>query len=347
MSSSRASLRELSSLSRNLGVSLHSGIGILRAFELAARKTSGRLHQVLENVILDIKAGQDITSSLETHDRFFPKLFIDMVRVGEATGSLPEVLKALGEHYENTLRLRKDFIGRIIYPAGELTAAIVIIAGLIYILGWIAETTGRATDVLGWGLLGTGGALIWLGGWAMLAAGGFVAYQMLSSSLASRQSLDRLILSLPVVGHCARSFAIARFSWAFHLTQQTGMPIDDSLDASLRATGNGAFAAAAPTIIADVSAGETLTDALERSGLFPVEFIEYVMVAEQAGTVPEALDRMSPQFEEDARRSLQAMATALSWGVRATVAAIIAFIVFTIALWYIGMLNDAANEAMR
>lgn len=344
MIGNHATMRELSSLARNLGVSLHSGIHILKAFELAGRKTTGRMKQVVEDVILELKAGSDVTSALEKHAGFFPDLFIDMVQVGEATGSLPEVLKSLANHYDNNIRLRKEFLSQITMPILQLVVAILVIAFMILLLGWIGSMTGHTFDVLGWGLLGPSGALIWLGGWTMAVVAAVIGYQVASASLASQKILHRFLLNVPVLGHCLRSFAIARFSWGFHLTQEAGMPIGESLDASLRATSNGAFIAAAPDIIADISAGETLTDALDKSGLFPREFIEFVMVAEQSGTVPEALHRLSPQFEDDARRSLQALAAALSWLVWAAVAGFIIFVVFTVALWYIGMINDLLQD---
>ena len=343
---SRASMRELASLSRNLGVSLHSGISIVKSFQLAANKTDGRMRRVIDDVIAQLKLGSDVASAIESHGDFFPRLFVDMIQVGESTGALPEVLRSLASHYENNIRLRKEFLGEITFPVVELVSAILIIAGLIFVLGWVAELTGQTVDILGWGLLGSSGALIWLGGWIMLIVAAIVGYRLMSTSLSNRAAVDRLILTIPVMGTCARSFAIARFSWAFHLTQNAGMRIAESLDASFRATANGAFYAASSHVIADISSGETLSDAFERTQLFPREFIEYVMVAEHSGTVPEALDRMSPQFEEDARRSLKAMAMAFSWLVRGAVAAFIAFIIFTIALWYIGLINDAVQQAM-
>lgn len=332
-------MKELSRLSRNLGVSLHSGIAIVKAFELAAKKSNGRLRSVMTNVVQDLKEGSDVTSALVAHGHYFPELFIGLVQVGESTGALPEVLKALAEHYDNNLRLRREFLGRITTPVLQLIAAIFIIAALIALLGWIAPSGGQVTDVLGWGLTGTTGAMIWLTGWALAGAAAVVLYRFAMSSLASQQALHGFLMKLPVVGHCLRSFAIARFSWAFHLTQGAGMPIDDSLESALRATSNGVFIAAGPDMIDRVRSGETLTEAFQNSDLFPIEFIEFVLVAEQSGTVPEALHRLSPQFEEDARRSLAALASALSWGVWAVVAGFIIFVIFSIVLWYVRMLE--------
>ncbi|WP_437185017.1 type II secretion system F family protein [Planctomicrobium sp. SH668] len=341
MFQSQASLVEMARLSRNLGVSLQSGIHIVKAFDIVGRKSTGKMKTVLSQVVQDLKNGSDVTSALVSHGNYFPELFLGMIQVGEVTGALPEVFKALGLHYENNIRLKREFLGQITMPVVQLVAAIFIVAALIALLGWIGQSTGTTFDILGWGLVGTTGALIWLGGWALLVAAVVVGYKFASASLAGLASIHRFVLKVPVVGHCLRSFAIARFAWAFHLTQNSGMPIGDSIDSSLRATSNGAFLAATPNMVAAVQSGESLTDAFQASGLFPVEFIEFVMVAEQSGTVPEALDRMSPQFEEDARRSLHALASGMSWLVWGGVALFIITIIFTVALWYIGMIDAA------
>ena len=76
---------------------------------------------------------------------------------------------------------------------------------------------------------------------------------------------------------------------------------------------------------------------------FPEEYLQIVEVAETSGTVPETLERLGPQFEDQARRSLGALAAALGWLVWIAVAAFIVFIIFSIVLTYVGMINDAAS----
>ena len=138
-----------------------------------------------------------------------------------------------------------------------------------------------------------------------------------------------------------RSFAIARFSWSFYLTQQSGMPVTRSLKGSLKATGNGAFVAQTPFITSAVMEGSSLTDSLAESRLFTEEFIEMVSVAEESGTVPEALHRLSPQFEEDARRAMKTLTRMISAVVWLLVAGFIIFFVFRFMLWYVGQINNA------
>jgi type IV pilus assembly protein PilC len=175
----------------------------------------------------------------------------------------------------------------------------------------------------------------------------FIAYKLVASSKAAGAALNRGMMKLPVVGTCMESFAIARFSWAFYLTQEAGMPIDQSLAASLKATANGAFIAATPQIVQDVRNGESLTDSLANSTLFPAEFVQMVHVGENTGTVPETLNRLSPQFEDQARRSLRNLAAAAGWAVWCLVAAFIIFLIFRIVFWYTGMINDAIRDVNR
>jgi type IV pilus assembly protein PilC len=150
-------------------------------------------------------------------------------------------------------------------------------------------------------------------------------------------------MKIPVLGTSMRSFAIARFSWAFALTQQTGMPIARSLELSFRATSNGAFVGASPSVCGLVMNGEELSMALDESGLFPDEYLSLVQVAEASGTVPETLERLSPQFEDQARRSLAALAVTLAWLVWVVVALFIIFIIFSFVMTYVRMLERAAS----
>ncbi len=343
MFSERISLKQLALVCRSLGTSLQAGIPVVKAFELAGRKSSdARVRGAMDDIVLRLQQGEDVHAALAAQGTRFPALMVDMVSVAEQSGALPEVLRSLSDHYDNTLRLRKDFIGQITIPVIQLLAAILLIAFLIFILGMIAASQGgEPLDVLGWGLTGTGGAIKWLIGWGMAFAGGFIGYQLITSSLQGKAFVHKLLMKVPIVGACLRDFAIARFSWAYHLTQEAGMPVAASLQESLQATANGAYMAASPHIIREVMAGADLSDALAGTDLFPEDFVHIVHVAETSGTVPEALQRMSPQFEDQARRSLKAMATALGWAIWAAVAGFIVFVIFSIALWYVGMLNDA------
>lgn len=338
----------LSTFCRSLSTMLNSGVNILKAFQVAGAKSHyPRLQRVSVEIVDDLRKGSDVSTALENRGNAFPPLMIDLVRVADQTGALPEVLLGLADHYENLLRLRKTFVGQITFPVIQFAAAILIVAGLIWLLGMIASSNNSAPmDVLGLGLVGTSGALTWLGGWVGTIVGGAILYKIISNGLSGRAFIHSLLLRIPVVGGCLQSFAMARFSWAYALTQNAGMPIRPSLESSLKATGNGAYVAAIPMVVGLVSEGDELSVALKETRLFPRDYLELVRVGETSGTVPETLERLSPQLEDQARRSLAALTATLAWVIWGMVAGIIIFFIFRIAMMYVNLLNSALNDRL-
>lgn len=344
---SRIPLKTLAVLCKSLATMLHSGVALLKTLEIASRKTgNARCRQKLADVRLEVQQGTDIAQALHDQHGYFPELMTDMVAVGEQAGALPEVLDGLAAHYENIVRLRRMLIGLITFPALQLVAAILVVALVIFILGIVGASAApgqKPNDILGLGLMGTSGALIWLA----LTFGSLFAviagYYVIATVFRQQRFLDGLLMKIPVLGNCMRSFAIARFSWALALTQNTGMPIARSLELSFRATGNGAFVGASPGVCDSVLNGSELSEALDEARLFPEEYLSLVQVAEASGTVPETLQRLSPQFEDQARRSLSALAVMLGWLVWSIVAVFIIFIIFSFVMKYVGMINAAAN----
>ena len=329
----------LAIVSRSLATMLESGIQIRKAIGIASKKAMhAPTKKVLREISDAIQGGSDISQALREHGNFFPTLFIEMVTMAEETGSLPEVLRHLAEHYEANIRMKKALIGSLIWPVFQLVAAIFVIAILILVLGLIGGDNDISNIVFG--LKGPTDAMIWLTGTLGTFAAMFAVWLMIQKAAQAKAIVDPMLLMVPVLGRCMRSFAIARFSWSYYLTQQTGMPVNRSLQGSLKATGNGAFVSQTPFITSAVMEGSSLTESLKQSRLFPIEFLEMVSVAEESGTVPEALHRLSPHFEEDARRALKILTSAISVVVWLFVAGFIIFFVFKVALTYIAMLND-------
>ncbi|MCA9071723.1 MAG: type II secretion system F family protein, partial [Planctomycetaceae bacterium] len=128
---------------RSLSILLSSGVGIKKALKLSAKKTGNqRCQEAMRGVFDAINRGDDLTTGMKEQGNAFPPLMIDLVNVGEQTGSLVEVLKSLSLHYENLIRLRKDFYRQITWPVLQLVMAIFVVALLIFLLGEIAKTTG-------------------------------------------------------------------------------------------------------------------------------------------------------------------------------------------------------------
>lgn len=335
-------LKTLADLSRSMATMLHAGLPIVKVVSsVATRFGSMTTKRHMKDVSERLKMGYDVRSAFDAQSGYFPDLFVDMVSVAEETGSLPEVLKSLADHYESLLKMRREFLGQIALPVLQLIAAICIITLVILIMGMIASSKGgKSYDVFGWGLTGTAGAATFFFGCISIFVAITLGYYLIIVGFKQQRIIHTILLGVPVLGPCMRSFAIARFSWAFALTQKAGMRIVPSLEAALKATANYAFIGASRQMCGLVKQGEDLSMAMMDSRLFPVEFEQMVEVAEQSGTVPEMLDHLSPQFDESARRSLRVLTTMIAWLVWAIVAGFIIFAIFSLFSFYLKAINN-------
>jgi len=335
---------------------LHAGISIANALDLLSESAaSSQVRRILAEVVSDLREGEDLTQATGAHSSELPELFLRMISLGEKTGQLPEVLESLANHYDNNVRLVREFRSEITLPTVQFVAALIVIGAVIWFTGLIAEfRVGQSgpdadlnVDILGWGLQGTPGVIKWFGGWLILFLGVFAAYRAISLFVPALLAFHRLLLRLPVIGPCLRSFAIARFSWAYHLTQNAGVPVRESIDASLRATGNPHFISRSQSLVADLVAGKTIAKSFRRSGLFDEPYLQMVAVGEISGTVPEALNRLSPQFEDQAQRRLKLLCSAAATAIWGLVALFIIVLIFRMAGWYAGMIDQGLDQLNR
>ena len=337
----------LGAFSRSMARMMEAGVEIRKSLQTSAKQSSdSRLSASVERIQKSIASGSSMADSLNEEGDLYPPLFRDLVNVGELTGTAPDVFASLAKYYEARVQQAREFRAQIAWPVIQLVAAIGIVGLLIFILGMLPPMpSGKPFDVLGLGLYGTSGATTWFLGWLGAVAFGFFMWKFISNNAAGQMVLHPFLLRVPVVGKCMQSFAISRFSWCFALTQQAGMSIRPSLECSLKATANGAFIAAEPLIWQELKEGESLTDALTLSQLFPLEYLQVVATAEETGTVPEQLDRLSHLFDDEARRAMTRLTVFFSGAIWLSVVGLIIFFIFRIAMMYVNTINAAVKMA--
>jgi type II secretory pathway component PulF len=312
----RISTSSLIKLCHRVGTAVRSGIDARRVWEMEERHATGSLKTALGVVKTGVSQGGSVAEAMHSQNGFFPPMFVQMVAVGEQTGKLDEVLLRLAEHYQHQTSMKRIFWFGIAWPMLQLVAAILVIGLVIYITGIIADTRGgEAVDILGWGLTGTSGAIIWF----LLC--GFVAFAIAAVSFAISRGLlgpgpVLLAMKIPVLGKCLESFALSRLTWAFAMALDSGMDAVRAVELSIRAAQNPYYESALPLVSSGVRKNRQFHESFADGGVFPGEFIQQLEAAELAGATTEALLRLAKEYEDRARTAtkiLTGIATAFVW----------------------------------
>ena len=178
-------------------MSLEVGIEVRKALASEALRCSDRLRSHALDMSAAINGGSSITAAINETGEFFPSLVRQLVAVGEQTGDLPEVLKKLAEHYDEQLKLRQTFVSTIAWPMIQLGMALAIVGFLIWIAGVISRMGNGAVDLLGFGLTGEVGLLIYLLILGAIAAGGFVVYRAIATGKIWVAPLQQFVAHCP------------------------------------------------------------------------------------------------------------------------------------------------------
>jgi len=342
--SPRLSAKTLGELSHRLAVETESGIDVRRTWKREAASAPVRVRGDFQHVSDAVNRGDSLSDALSGTGELFPPLFREIVDVGEKSGTLGSVFHRLSSHYRRIVQTQRLFLMAIAWPMIQLTMAVFVIGLLIWILGIIAQrNNGQPIDILGLGLIGNHGLVIYVNfiiAVVLCVAGLVVAVRR---GVLWTRPLQRAVMWLPGLGDSLKKLALARLTWALHLTMNVAMDLRHVVPLALRATGNDFYIRHTDQAVKIVAAGRPLYKAFAATGAFPADFIEALEVAEESGGVVESMQRLSKRYEEEAEGALRILTTIAGVLVWLLVAAMIILMIFRIAGFYIGTINDALN----
>ena len=306
--SSTVSLSQLAELSRRLAIALGAGLPLRSVWARETESARGTGARAAMRDVLDaLERGSPPGEALAAAGEFFPQLFCQIVAAGDQSGHLPEALSKLADHYETQLALRRSFLVAMAWPMLELGLAVLVIGLLIYIQGWLSQSRGIQVDVLGWGLAGGKGLVIYLLIVGAIVGLGALAVHAVRRGLKGVALFQRAVMWLPGVGRALQTLALSRLAWTLGLTLDSGMPVRRALALAIGATQNASFAQHLRQMEASVEAGQTLVDTFARTGAFPPDFLEVVAMGEESGELVEALHRASRMYQAQAESALRVL----------------------------------------
>lgn len=339
-SSSKCPLPALVAWCRAIRYSLSAGLGPVKIFKQQAKSGPRPLRSLADELAGKLAAGDSFEDALEPHRNRFPPLFLELVAVGEQTGRLEDTFQTLEEYYQTLLSMQRNFRAQITYPIIMYFAALFVVAFMIFILGLL----GSKMDPLGFGLVGTAGALTFLAIGFGFAAVVVVVLKVSTESVGFRAKMEGGLLWVPAWGPAFLAFALMRFAVALRMCAEAGLRAEKTLHYCFRATCNSAFQQGEERAVAVAKRGGELTESLDASKApFPLDFRDMLLTGEETGNTSEVMDRLAVRLQEDAERKLKLAAQFTAYAIYGAVALFVIFLIFRIASVYINALSSAAG----
>lgn len=298
-------------LTRELAIMLAAGQDLDRALRFTVDNTRDvRARAILGNIRDKVRSGSSLALALAAEPRSFSKLYVGLVRAGEAGGSLPATLDRIAVLLERERSLSASLRSALVYPLLLVIAAIGSVVLLLeYVLPQfvpIFEQAGAQLPASTRALMTAGALLGAVGPWLLVVIplAGLLGKRLLARP-AYRLRADSALLRLPVIGRLARETLAARLTRTLGTLLQNGVPLIAALNITQEALGNLAAVAAVETAALAAKSGAGLTHALAESGIFPSRTIHLLQLGEEAAQLPAMALKAADIHDEQARLLMQ------------------------------------------
>lgn len=310
--------RELCEFSRQLASLISSGVALLQALEAIAQSSSNpALVTLLGTLKTDIGAGCNLAQALRRHPRYFDALYCNLVAAGEQSGRLESVLDHVACLQEQRQALRARLQKAMLYPLIVLLTGLGVSALLLLEVvpqfqlmfsGFGAQLPAFTQRVIG--------VSEWLGqyaGWLLLAVAvsGWVLHRAYQRQPAFKVWCLGVALKLPVLGVLLSNAALTRFARTLSTSYAAGVPLVEALGPVAAACGNPLYERAVLGLRKALASGQSLSQAMAASGLFPPLMQRMCAIGETGGTLDDMLARVASHYESVIERLLDNLASLL------------------------------------
>lgn len=339
----RVSARDLAMLTRQFAVLLKAGMPLVDALGAMQEQTSKpRLQTALYDIRDNVNSGMTLGDALAKHPRLFSNLYVNMVRAGEVSGTLEEVLFRLAEIQEHQAKLKGQLMSSLAYPVfmGFFAIAVVVFL-MMFIVPRItmiferqeAELPGptkvliASSDFLGtyWYLIV--GAVFGL----------FSLWRYWISQPKGRLKWDRMKLRFPLYGGLHLKLVCARFARTMGTMLQSGLTMLPALDVVNSVLENAYFKEHMDEVKAGVRRGRDLAQPLRETGLFPSMMIHMVELGQRSGEIEDMLIKVADTYDEDVRLTIDAIVGLIEPVIIIVMGVFVGFLVISILLPILNM----------
>ena len=335
----KVGLREVSVMTRQLSTLLGAGLPLVPSLtSLMAQTTHPQLKKTLAQIKEEVNEGNSLTASMSHFPKVFPPFYINMVRAGEASGTVNLVLERLADFNERQQELKTRVRSALAYPifmflVGSLVLFFLVtfvVPNITKIFQEMHQTLPSITILL----IAVSSFLKsfwWILAIVMVFTIGGLRYAV-AETREGRLLWDKIKLKAPLFGPITQKMAVARFSRTLGTLLQSGVPLLTALEIVRNVVDNRLIADDLQTASREVEEGQNLSSSLARNGLFPPIVIDMISVGEQSGNLEPMLYRVADSYEKEVEASIMMMTSLLEPAMILFMGLVVGFIVVSVLL---------------
>ena len=306
-------LDQLTLLTREFSIMIETGVPIVDAVSLLRdHADSPILKDALDNVFTDLCEGKTLVQALSAHPNIFPKIYVDMVRTAETGGSLDETLNQAADYQELALEMRRKVAGALTYPAilGIVSVKVVLFM-LIFLLPQFKDMfakMGGEIPIQTKLLMGMSDLL--RAQWWLIPAvvfGGITGFKTAMRFPAGRLLFTKITHKIPILGDIIRKMALSRMLRALGTLSGAGVSLLIALETAQQTAQDMIFEASMTQVRQKVEEGESLSEAVIETGVFPPMICQMIAVGEKSGQLSSVMLRIASFYERDVSARLKVL----------------------------------------
>lgn len=310
-------LKELQIFTRQLSTLLGSGIPILQSLEvLSQSQRSPGMQVALKQMVHDINQGRRFGEAMAEHPLVFDRFFVNMVKAGEESGNIDQILNRLAIYIEKAAKIRGQVKGALVYPIAILVVAGVVVAGLLVFVipkfESLFANSGQELPGLTQMVVDLSKTFIsyW---WAILGGigGGIFGAINYYRTEDGKKTVDAIAIDLPYMGDLIQKSAVARFTRTLATLLSSGVSIMEALEIASKVTGNHVIENALLRAREAISEGKSLTVPLAKEKYIPQMVTQMIGVGEQTGAIDQMLNKVADFYEDEVDVAVSALTSVM------------------------------------
>ncbi len=330
---------------RQLSTMITAGLPLTQSLEVLVQQTKNKkLNQALQDIIRDVDGGLSFSKSLAKYPQVFPRLYVSLIKAGEASGNLDKILARLADSLESQAEFNAKIKGALIYPviillamAGVMTVMMVfVVPQMKQVYESLDANLPFATQLLiAISNLFTQQWYILIALIAMVVFG----YRWFAKTLRGKYLLADIYNQVPIFGKLSIEVQLTSFIQTLALLISSGVPILDAIDIAKETLSNIRFQEAVAGIAQSVEKGMSLAQAVERQTVFPVIVSQMIAIGESTGKLDEVLEKVGKSFEDESGNTVRNLSTALEPIIMIVLGISVGFLIFALILPIYSVLN--------